>query len=145
MPTWTTRRVRRTGLDDPKSLVDSVGQRLFDIDLLAGFYGVDDHARVPVVRGCHNHGIDAFVVEELAVIAERFGPLRRVFETCLKIRFVDIAHRADFRARFLELPDQIATAPSRANDARADAVVGAEDTRLRRGRGQEKRPSSHGK
>ena len=111
--------------DDSKALVDLVRQRLLDVDVLARFHRVDDHAGVPVVRRGDDHGVDRFVVEQLAVVVERLGAGGSFFEAGLQVGLVDIADGGHLGAELFELADQILAAAARADDACADAVVRA--------------------
>ena len=55
-------------LGDPAGLVDRVRHRLFAVDVLAGFHGVDRHLGVPVVGRGDQDDVDIFVVKDLAVV-----------------------------------------------------------------------------
>ena len=48
--------------------VDGVGHRLFAIDVLASFHGIDAHLGMPVVWRGHHNGVNVFAVQQAAVI-----------------------------------------------------------------------------
>jgi hypothetical protein len=61
------------GLDHPVALLDGVAHRFFDVDVLAGFDGVDHHLGVPVVGGGDEDGVDVLAFQQAAVVACRSG------------------------------------------------------------------------
>ena len=68
LPTWKIRVVPVDGGDDVEALVDRVGHRLLDVDVLAGGERVERHLPVPVVRRGDEHRVDALVVEQAPVV-----------------------------------------------------------------------------
>ena len=68
VPTWTIFWCAVLGVDDRLPLVQVVGQRLLDVDVLAGGAGVDGHRHVPVVGAADQDGVDVLAVEELAIV-----------------------------------------------------------------------------
>ena len=98
------RRVRSHRRDDLEALVDLVRQRLLHIDVFAGFHRVDDHAGVPVVRRRDDDGFDAFVVQQLAIVAERFRAGGCFLEPGLQVGLVDVADGGDLAPCSLNWP-----------------------------------------
>jgi hypothetical protein len=70
-------------VDNLKTLLDLMRHRLFYVHVLACVDGVDHHARMPVIGRGDNHGVEAFVIQQLAVIVKRFGPGGGLFQTRL--------------------------------------------------------------
>src|SRR5207249_3506511 len=66
-------------LDDRPAFADVVGQRLLDVDVLAGPAGEHGDGRVPVVGGADEDGVHVLAVEYLAEVLVRLaagpGPL----------------------------------------------------------------------
>ena len=56
------------GLDQGRPLLRARRHRLFDVDVLAGAAGVGGDARVRVVPGGDDHGVDVLAVEQAAVV-----------------------------------------------------------------------------
>ena len=81
-------------VDDGRTLGEIMSQRFLDIDILAGFTGIDRHRHVPVVRAGDQDGVDVLAVEDLAIVfgGECLG-IRQLF------RFVQVGvvHVADSR------------------------------------------------
>ena len=59
--------------DDVEALVDRVGHRLLDVDVLAGRHRVDRHPAVPVIRRGDEDGVDGPVVEQPPVVVDDGG------------------------------------------------------------------------
>jgi hypothetical protein len=100
--------------------------RLLDVDVLAGLAGEHGHQRVPVIGGADDDGVDALVVEDAPEVGMlrggrgHFGGLRQVGR-------VDVADRGDLDVGQALVPAHHAgTLPAGADDADANAVVGAE-------------------
>ena len=122
-------------LDDGEALVDFVRHRLLAVNVFAGFHRVDHHAGVPMIGSGHDHRVDRFVVEQLAIVVEGLGAGRGFFQSALQVGFVDVADCRHLRADFLELPGQILAAPAGPDDAGANAVIRSQDAALSGGRG----------
>ena len=77
VPTCTTRLYRRAAVDHPAAFADEERQRLLDVHVLARRAGHHGHERVPVVGRRDDHGVNVFVVEQLAEVAVALGARRR--------------------------------------------------------------------
>ena len=126
-------------LGNPACLVDGVGHRLFAVDVLAGFHGVDRHPGVPVVRRGDQEAVDVLALQQAAVIlgdpvlvlALRIeaAPLGRVIKAALDgvIAVPDVAESDDVDALGLVFevaqdPNVLLGAAARAQDADVDAL-----------------------
>ena len=61
------------GGDELLAFVDGQRQRLFAIDVLAGFERRQGDGRVPVVGRADRHGFDIVAIEQLAIVLEDLG------------------------------------------------------------------------
>ena len=57
------------GPDHRAAFADGGGQRLFDVDVLAGLTGVDRGQGLPVAVGGHHYRVDILVIQQLAIVA----------------------------------------------------------------------------
>ena len=79
--------VFRHSLHHLAALGQRVRERLFDIDILARFAGHDHGDGVPMVRGCNDHRLNVFVVEDRAKVFEAFGLSVRKLEAAVQIGY----------------------------------------------------------
>ena len=56
---------------DELAFIDRQRERLFAIDILAGFHRLNRYLRVPMVRRSDHDRIDIFAIENLAIVAIR--------------------------------------------------------------------------
>ena len=106
-----------------------VAAGFFNVDVLAGLEGVDTHGGVPVVGGGDDEGVDVWVGEGLAEVAERFRAGCLLGESgvgsFVEVAFVDIDDVFDDAAvEAGELLDQLIATGSDAGDGDDDLVVG---------------------
>ncbi len=116
-------------LDHPFAFVDEDRKRLFDVDVLAGGAGHDGEHGVPVIRTRYDDAIDILVLIHLAKVAVALGiGVLQVCQAFFQPRLVDIAERdaIDLREGFLEIRDVLFADESEADEADADAIIGAE-------------------
>ena len=114
------------GFDDGGAFLDGAGQRLFDVEILAGVERVDGDGGVPMIRNAHERGIDIFLLDEFAVVGVSAGA-GGVFLGQADVRFVDVAEAHDIDdIRLDEVAHVVTAAVAAADQAEADAVVGAE-------------------
>ena len=97
-----------TGLHDPAALLDGldllgtffegVRHRFLEIDVLSRRERIDEHLFVPVVGGRDDHGLNIFLIQELAVVVElgrvRTGPGGGL----VAMGLVDVGHGHQVRA-----------------------------------------------
>ena len=95
MPTWTTFLFRFWASMIAAPFGQVVGQRLLDVDILAGIAGVDGHRHVPVVGAADQDGVDVLAVEELAVMLGRDGLGIRQLLRRVEVGVVDVADGRD--------------------------------------------------
>ena len=127
MPTCTTRLCRRATRSHPAALFDENGERLFDVDILAGGAGHHRHQGVPVIGRADDHGLQVLVVEHAAEVGIRFGaaPARR--DALFQARLVDVAHGGKIGVLLiLEIEDVLGADQAVADEADLHAVIGAE-------------------
>ena len=82
-------------LDGP---LDGVGQRLLDVDVLAGSHGVDQHLAVPMIRRRDEDGVDIVAIEDTPVILVRVElhvllQFRQLLHTLIEPRLVRVTCR----------------------------------------------------
>jgi hypothetical protein len=113
------------------------GQRLLDVDVLAGAAGHHRHQRVPVVGRGDDHRVDVLVVEQVAEIPVRRGLPAGQLHALVQVGLVDVAdgHRLDLGAGQEVLPQRLPLVAA-ADDADADALAGSRDAAARQGRGR---------
>src|SRR5262245_16837893 len=107
-----------------------MGDRLFDVNVLARRHGVHHHSRVPVVGSADDYRVNALVIEDRAIIAY----LLYVFQTgfgsrAQQMRLVDIADGDDFSVglTLMNRNQRFARTSAYADCAEAHAIVCAED------------------
>ena len=111
---------------------DGHRRRLLDVDVLAGLAGEHRHQRVPVIGRADDDGVDGLVVEDAPEVGVPGGG-RRDFGGLGQVGRVDVADGGDLDVGEALMAAQHAGAlPAGADDADADAIVGAE----RRGPGE---------
>ncbi len=126
------------GLDDGRPFFDCARQRLLDIDVFAGVKRVDGNARMPVIGSGDQDGVDPFIVEQLAVIAER-SRVRGLLAGAVDMLAVNIADRRDMhRGVEHKLRHVVRTAVAHPDHPELDRVVRAEYPRIG-GRGEGRR------
>ena len=82
------------------------GERLLDVDVLAGVEGIDGDRRVPVVRRRDDHGVQPGHLQQLAMVAEQLRS-RRQRLALFGARAIDVADRGQRRlVQFLEVGQQ---------------------------------------
>ena len=110
------------------ALLEGVGDRLLQEDVLARGQRVEGHPLVPVVRGADEHGVHVLVVEDLPVVGHRrrlaLGDGRRFLHP--RLVHVRDGHQL-LPGQILELPHEAPGAPAGADHPDADAVVRAQD------------------
>ena len=88
------------------ALVDRVGQRLLDVDVLAGGAGVDQLQAVPVVGGADDHRVEVVVLEQGPVVGVEGRPLAahrlEVAGPALEHARVDVAQGRAFDPRLAQ-------------------------------------------
>ena len=62
--------VSTCGAQHPLTFAHSPGQRLLDVDVLAGGAGQDRHERMPVIRRRHDDRVDVLAVEHAPEVGE---------------------------------------------------------------------------
>ena len=114
-------------------------ERLLDVDVLAGLAGHDGRQRVPVIGRADDDRVDVLAVEHAAEVARRqlgrllevlVDALARVFVICSSSTSQSATHCAPSAQRVAQIAAAHAAA---ADQADADAPVGAGDAVLRRG------------
>ncbi len=113
-----------------------MGHGLFAVDVLAGAGGIDGHGGVQVVGGGDDDKVDVLVFEQAAVVAVGLGA--GALGGALGALVEDVANSGDLDVfdfgHFEQLGNVIAEpTDAAADDARAEARRGAEDTRGRQG------------
>jgi len=111
----------------PTALLDENGQRLFDVDVLAGGAGHHGHQGVPVIGGADDNGLQVRVVEHAAEVGIRFGSAAAGRDALFQARLVDVAHGGEIGVLLVfEIEDVLGADQSVAVEADPDAVIGAE-------------------
>ena len=126
------------GGDQPRAFLDGVGDRLLAVDVFAGAHRRDGDGHVPMVGRADHHGVDILTVENLAVVEVEDRVGRGVLGFGFQAaRFIHVAAGDDL-VLFgeLQLAQQILAAAAGADGADAYAVVGAQNSAVRRGGGQ---------
>ena len=119
------------GLHHHGRLVAGAAHGLLDVDVLAGVHGIDGVILVPVVGRADQDGVHFLQLEEFPVIAEGLG-VGRLLLRLVDVDRVDVAQRAHLQVGvLLEQAHDVGAAVAGADDAEPDAVVRAENSRIR--------------
>ncbi len=123
-------------LDHRAPFGDAQRDRLLDIDILARLAGVDGLQGVPVVGCGDDDGVHVLEFEQLAVVLEPLGAGADLLRREVEVGLVDVADGDDLGVGLLEeAVEHLVAAVAQADEAEADAVIGAEDAEGREGRG----------
>jgi len=116
------------GTSEGRAFLNSMRDRLFQIDIFAGGDGVHGHAHVPMVGRSDDDSVE-FLLEELAIIVVDGRETFRTFLDGIPARSIDFADGGDLvvGAGLVGGVKETVHAAASANDADADGVVGAED------------------
>ena len=128
-------------LDHLLTFPDGVGKRLFLIDILPGFDGVNEVTMMPVVGAGDDHRVDVAALEKLPIVLVR---IRFSAGNLLCLLCAEIRHIRDGRDGFAEpqqMPDVVLPSAADADDAHADLLSGPENrpNKWRRHRRQSRR------
>src|SRR5581483_1736242 len=85
-------------LNQLRALVDGMGNRLFQINVLSGSERITRHPDVPVIRSGDDDGIDIVLAEHLAIVDMRGRRAVRAVSNIFAARSVDIASGNQFVA-----------------------------------------------
>jgi hypothetical protein len=109
----------------PLGVVYAESHRLFLIDMFAGAEGVDEVVGVKVLRSCDEHGVDAVVFKQQAMVVEHFAA-GYTLQGAFAMGAVDIADGSDFSlGATYSLRGEVGSARAIADDAEPDTVVGS--------------------
>ena len=115
------------GAGECGAFFEGVGDRLFEVDVLASGEGVVCHADVPVVGRGDEDSVER-LVEDLAVVGENGGEAVGAEADGVPMRAVDVADGSDLvAADGIGRREKSAHAAASADDADAKGVVGAEN------------------
>ena len=114
------------------SLFNGMHDGLFDIGVLAGIHGVDQHLFVPVVRAANQDGINILAVKNFVIVRVSLGAWAGDFQGFGAGGRVDIADGHELDAgTFLKQLHDVASAMPASQHADANAVVRAQHPRRR--------------
>ena len=117
------------GFDDPHhfhAFGERVGNRLLDVDVLAGSDRVERHGLVPVIGCADNDRVDGAVIQDPAIVRHLRGRGSRDLGGLKHPRLVDVAHGNHFiPGELVEQRHQPACAAAGADHANADSVARA--------------------
>ena len=121
--------VAASGVEHPAALFDEEREGLFDVNVFARAAGHHGHKGVPVVRRRDNEGVDVFVFEKLPEVVVTGGGASDGFDGGVEAGLKDIGHGDDLGAgKAVEIARVQTPDEAKADDADADAVVGAENS-----------------
>ena len=132
LPTCTIRFSLRAASMMASPSSHGMRHRLFDVDILARCNGVEGHLLVPVIGHGDDDSLHVLVVEQLPVIAAGREVRSYQLARSLEVRVVRVGDLDDARVR--DGPgaaEENLPADADADDAHADAVVRADDGRVR--------------
>ena len=117
------------GVPELLPLMDSLCERLLDVDVLAGLGGENAHAGVPVIGRRDHHGIDVFVLENAFEFLDIVGlaalGLSDLAADLAEDLFVEIAEGFDAGAGLNSGECDLASPVATADEGEGDAFVGA--------------------
>lgn len=106
------------------------GNRLLDIDILAGFAGLNSYQGMPVVGRADRHGIDILQFKQAAIILKLPRAISDLFRREIQVGLVKVTNRHHFRIPMLEKSvEDLVPAISESDKAHADAIVRALNAR----------------
>jgi hypothetical protein len=110
-------------------------QWLLNVHVLAGAAGVDHLQRVPVVGGGNDDGVHVLAIEELVVVVELIRVRADLLGGEVEVWLIEVADRDDLRVLVgEERVEHLVAAIAQADEADADAIVGAEHAAGAQGR-----------
>ena len=113
-----------------RAFLEIVGDRLFQIHVLAGRDRIQRHAEVPVIGGGNDHRIDILVVQDLAVIEMRGGESARALFEEVAMRSIDVTDCHDLARRcFIRGLNEPLHALAGSNQSEPDLFIGAKNAR----------------
>jgi hypothetical protein len=82
------------GIHHLKTFLGQVTHRLLDVNILASRNGINDHLRVPMVRGGNNDGVDVLIIKNFTEVNVAFGATVGQRKSGIQIRFINITNCA---------------------------------------------------
>ena len=111
------------GGDDARAFLQRPRHGLFDVDVFAGREGVKDDLLVPVVRRGDDDGVNVFVIEYGAIVANGLDAIAELFFGALQAAVVEIGDGNSFGSRDgQELINQLFAANAAADESEADSI-----------------------
>jgi hypothetical protein len=110
-----------------------MGNRLFDIDVLARLTGPNGHQRVPMIRRRNDNCVNVFAVEQSAEVFDAIHLASRIGQPFLFASgkdFIHVAESNDAHAcDFPELVDQLRAADAEPCYRQPNGIVGSTNLR----------------